>query len=254
MINNSQLSSFILAGGLGACFGHLISDLVPIVFYMDNADITSQGSSSGAQGPSSSGGLNLPQGSSSGDQSDIDSLMKRINDLTKISQQNVIGYRVEQYLDLRKAYKDLYNKEINRVDTLLVKYSAYMDTSLKTRYAELVHKFAIETAAFNEKFKLFTDVNDPLGTIRLLLDKQKFDLSNDMQIKSGNIVREAVLKSYKNKQISQEETKAFMDSWLQVVKDRPQIRQNIFSEIDKLQGIGKSINTTIIEASSSSSK
>ena len=76
--DNSRLGSLILAGGLGACFGHLICELVPIVFYMDNTGITSQVSYSGAQGTSSSGGLNLPQGSSSGDQSDIEYFQEQL--------------------------------------------------------------------------------------------------------------------------------------------------------------------------------
>ena len=244
---SSHLGSLLFSGGLGACIGHLFSELVPYALLMDNTDISSQGgSSSGGQGPSSSGGLNLPQGaSSSGDHNDIDSLMKRINELNGKLRGNIIEYKLENYLELKKAYKDFYNKEIERVDTLLIEYSGYMNTSHQTRYAVVFNKFAKDTAAFNERYNSWNNVNDPLGINRLILDKEKFDLSSDMQVNAGNIIREAVLKSCKDQKISQEQTRAFLTSWLNVVKDRAQVKQNIFSEIDKLHGIGKSVNSSI---------
>lgn len=99
----------------------------------------SRSSSLGAGQPMAGAGKNPvvsqagknPQGaSSSGDDSDIDARMKRINELNQTLRGNVLEYKIEKYLELKKEYQDMYEKEINKVDTLLMKYSAYMDTSL----------------------------------------------------------------------------------------------------------------------------
>jgi len=181
-------------------------------------------------------------GSSSGD---IDALLKKINDLNKGLNQSVVSSNTvnKNYLELLEAYRDLYSKEIGYVDDLLKKHFAYMDTSQKEKFGKLVKEYSIKANTLNSKYKSLNDTNDPLGIKRIILDKQKFQYTIDMQNTSGNLIRESVLKASKEGKISKDETKTFITSWVEISRNRPNLKEDIFSKIDELEKKAKSMNS-----------
>lgn len=174
--------------------------------------------------------------------SDIDALLKRINDLDKSLKESVLEAKTENYFELLKAYQELYDKEINNVDNLLKKYSGYMDTSQEKRYNIVFYEFAVKANSLNSKYDLLNINNDPLSIKRIILDKQKFEDSTDMQQKAGDLIRESVLKSCKEGKISKEETKEFIASWVKISRDRPDLKQDIYRKIYELENKAKSMN------------
>lgn len=204
--------------------------------------LTMNSSGEGSRSPSTApiGGTAKPAtGSPLGD---IDALLKRVNDLDKGLKQSVLEVKSENYFELLKAYKDLFNKEINKVDNLLIKYSGCMDSSQEKKYAQLFKELAIEANSLHSKYESLNNINDPLGIKRIILDKEKFKHSTDMQNNAGNLIRESVLKSCKEGKISKEETKEFLSSWIEITRNRPNLKEEIFRKIDELENKAKSMN------------
>jgi len=180
---------------------------------------------------------------------DIDGLLKRTTNFDKDLKLAVFEATCGNYFDLLKEYKDVhkvsFQKEIQEVDDLLMQYSGSMEIEQEKKYAKARQAFSIEDNYLMGKYKSLNIWNDPTAIRRIILHKEILIRSIDMQDIAGNLIRESMLKGYKEGKIPKVVTQEFLAPWVEFTRNRPILKGGIIQRIAELETKDQLMDSTI---------